>query len=407
MKSEEAQIKGPLLEKPVRITEQVWPEGTVPVVTIRCITYQHVNFIREAIEGFLMQETTFPVEIIIHDDASTDGTAEIVKEYANKHPQLFRTILQKENQYSQGPEVWARVRNRMNEMQRGEFIAICEGDDYWISKQKLQKQVDCLRNRPNSSAVFHWVLDESSDGRLDLPAASSNRDWALNEVKTLDLLEQNVITTCSAVFRSAMRPIFAERYNKLPMGDWPLWIRLALQAPIFCLNERMAVYRFHGQGLWSKKSDFEHLTGCAMLFPVISTDLPVEMQRIAWQRFEQFIERAAISLLCNQEISNFSFAVTFVRMKIKESTPLIDSEFGADKMMHDAIVSAVKGLCADRANKAWEHADFHLARRYFGILIRSPAFGPKLCLKWIATFIGKLGIEVKKQMRRLLVANTR
>ena len=97
----------------------------MPVVTIRCITYNHHNFIRHAIEGFLMQETTFPVEIIIHDDASTDGTAEIVKEYAEKQPQLFRTILQKENQYSSGG--WPKVRKMLFSMCRGKFIALCEG----------------------------------------------------------------------------------------------------------------------------------------------------------------------------------------------------------------------------------------------------------------------------------------
>ena len=118
----------PRLPRPLRITEQVWPVGALPVVTIRCITYNHVNFIRDAIDGFLMQETTFPVEIIIHDDASTDGTAEIVKDYADKHPQLFRTILQKENQYSKGN---SKPFKDTYSMARGEFIAFCEGDDYW------------------------------------------------------------------------------------------------------------------------------------------------------------------------------------------------------------------------------------------------------------------------------------
>ena len=104
----------PRLEKPVRITQQVWPEGTVPVVSICCITYQHVNFIRDAVEGFLMQETTFPVEIIIRDDASLDGTTQIVSSYQVKYPRLIRTILHTENQYSLGkkafPETFAIAR---------------------------------------------------------------------------------------------------------------------------------------------------------------------------------------------------------------------------------------------------------------------------------------------------------
>jgi glycosyltransferase involved in cell wall biosynthesis len=173
MKSEEIQIKRPRLEKPVRITEQVWPEGTVPVVSICCITYQHVNFIRDAIEGFLMQETTFPVEILIHDDASTDGTAEIVVEYQEKYPQLFRTVLQKENQWSK--------RNRQpfvefKAMARGEFIALCEGDDYWTCKEKLQMQVFYLEINEKYSACFHTVYrDDGSDFKPVIPGPKNAR----------------------------------------------------------------------------------------------------------------------------------------------------------------------------------------------------------------------------------------
>jgi len=85
------------LENPVRITEQKWPEGTQPVVSIFCITYNHEKYIRDAIEGFLMQETTFPVEIFIHDDASSDKTQQIIHEYQERYPWLFKIIFQKEN----------------------------------------------------------------------------------------------------------------------------------------------------------------------------------------------------------------------------------------------------------------------------------------------------------------------
>ena len=88
------------LDEPIPITSQQWREGTIPLVSISCITYNHENFIRDAIEGFLMQKTTFPVEILIHDDASTDKTAEIVREYEKKYPQLIKPIYQTENQYS-------------------------------------------------------------------------------------------------------------------------------------------------------------------------------------------------------------------------------------------------------------------------------------------------------------------
>lgn len=112
-----------------------------PLVSICCTTYNHGKFIQDAIEGFLMQKTNFPIEIIIHDDASTDNTATIVKQYAEKHPGLIITILQTINQYSQGIKPWP---NFVFPKARGKYIALCEGDDYWTDPLKLQKQVDFL-----------------------------------------------------------------------------------------------------------------------------------------------------------------------------------------------------------------------------------------------------------------------
>ena len=123
-------------KKPVPITEQNWSEKIIPLVSIACITYNHENYIRDAIEGFLMQKTTFPVEIIIHDDASADNTAQIVKEYTDKNSDLFIPIFQTENQYSQGNKPLA---NFVFPRAKGKYIAICEGDDYWTDPYKLQK----------------------------------------------------------------------------------------------------------------------------------------------------------------------------------------------------------------------------------------------------------------------------
>ena len=125
--------------------------GTKPIVSICCITYNHENYIRDAIEGFLMQKTTFPIEIIIHDDASTDKTAEIVKSYAEKHPDLILPILQAENQYSKGIPISTYAYPKA----RGKYIAFCEGDDYWTDPYKLQKQVDFLESNPDCSWCFH------------------------------------------------------------------------------------------------------------------------------------------------------------------------------------------------------------------------------------------------------------
>lgn len=250
------------LSAPVRITGQVWPEGMVPVVSICCITYQHVNFIREAVEGFLMQETTFPVEIIIRDDASTDGTAEIVREYQEKYPQLIRTILHTENQSSKGkrafPEIFA--------MARGEFIALCEGDDYWISPSKIQMQVGQMKKKPYASFCFHNTLtvDELRIAKGEICPKDKSLLHSLDE-----LFSVNFIHTSSILFRRSKFSGFPECLKNSPMGDWPLCILLAEKGPFLYLDEIMSHYRLHGGGNWSAKTQADRSEKTCLFFDLL------------------------------------------------------------------------------------------------------------------------------------------
>jgi len=127
-------------------------ENVRPTVSICCITYNHAPYIRSALDGFLMQETDFAYEILIHDDASTDGTADIIREYTARYPDIIKPILREENQYSKGI---SNISIFNFPRARGEFIAMCEGDDYWTDPHKLQKQVDYLRAHPDCALCFH------------------------------------------------------------------------------------------------------------------------------------------------------------------------------------------------------------------------------------------------------------
>ncbi len=127
----------------------------VLTVSICCITYNHQPYIHKCIEGFLMQQTNFKFEVLIHDDASTDNTANIIREYESKYPEIIKPIYQIENQYSKGIHVsstfnFSRV--------KGKYIAICEGDDYWTDPYKLQKQVDFLDNHPDYFMCVHNAM---------------------------------------------------------------------------------------------------------------------------------------------------------------------------------------------------------------------------------------------------------
>lgn len=124
-----------------------------PLVSICCVTYNHAQFIRKCLDGFLMQQTDFPVEILIHDDCSTDGTTEIIREYEAKYPELISPLYEEENQYQHGKAAEIDFYNYRRA--RGKYIAYCEGDDYWTDPLKLQKQVDFMEANPEYSVCFH------------------------------------------------------------------------------------------------------------------------------------------------------------------------------------------------------------------------------------------------------------
>lgn len=136
-----------------------------PLVSVRCITYNHEPYIAQAIDGFLMQKTNFPFEVVIHDDASTDKTADIIREYEKKYPLIIKPIYQTENQYSKGNGAVTKV---VNTKLKGKYIAFCEGDDYWIDENKLQVQFDFMEYHPECSlcvhnTIIHDLMNKSND----------------------------------------------------------------------------------------------------------------------------------------------------------------------------------------------------------------------------------------------------
>lgn len=126
----------------------------IPIVSICCLTYNHAPFIKACMDGFLSQQTTFPVEILVHDDASTDGTDSILREYERKYPDMVFPIYEKVNRYSSGYQGQMDIIFNYSRA-RGKYIASCEGDDYWTDPFKLQKQVDFMESHPEYSVCFH------------------------------------------------------------------------------------------------------------------------------------------------------------------------------------------------------------------------------------------------------------
>ena len=135
-----------------------------PLVSISCITYNHINYIEQCLDGFLEQETDYPFEILIHDDCSTDGTTEIIQKYSTKYPDIIKPMYETENQYQQGKPAGSLIWNIPRA--KGKYIALCEGDDYWIDENKLQMQVDFLEKNPEYGMCytnFNLVSEKSKN----------------------------------------------------------------------------------------------------------------------------------------------------------------------------------------------------------------------------------------------------
>lgn len=216
-------------------------DNKVPLmVTIQCITYNHEPYIRQCMEGFVMQKANFRFEAIVHDDASTDGTVAIIREYAEKYPDIIKPIYETENQYSK--HGFNGVFKIINKHTHGKYVALCEGDDYWIDPLKLQKQVDFLEVNPEYSMCctdcYRYV--QKTGEKIYKP-------HTLKTTITLeDLLCKNVVSTLTVLYRRN----FMAGYDKLllkmppwPMGDYPVWIWLASKGPICRISEITAVYR--------------------------------------------------------------------------------------------------------------------------------------------------------------------
>ena len=214
-----------------------------PKVSIRITTYNHEPFIAQAIESVLMQEVNFDYELIIGEDCSTDRTRQIVKDYQRQYPDKIRLLLPERNM--------GRRHNFLQTLKacRGQYIALLDGDDYWTSPYKLQKQADYLDGHPECAICFHNVMVIHEDEHPPYPFHAKR----LNPVLGMeDLLCNNFIPTCSTLFRNGLFVEFPSIFDNLPYSDWPLHVLNAMHGTIGYIDEVMGVYRIHGRGHWSQ-----------------------------------------------------------------------------------------------------------------------------------------------------------
>ena len=265
-----------------------------PRVTVLVMTYNHEAFIRTAVDSALMQQTTFPYEVLISEDCSTDGTRDTVKKYAAENPDRVRLILSEHNVRSN--EVVARgIRDA-----RGEFIALLDGDDYWTAPHKLQKQVEFLDAHPECTICFHQMKVMEEDG--------SRPDWLWTpqNQKTISTIENlwmgNYIATASTMFRRASIGAPPTWYDAFfPITDWPLHLLNAENGTVGYINEVMGVYRYHSGGLYSSLEQERKLDETLKLYRRLNEVFEYRYDRLVKGGIFQYFVEWAEEYLCRGE----------------------------------------------------------------------------------------------------------
>lgn len=226
-------------------------------VSIICITYNHENYVRKALDGFLMQKTNFEYEILIHDDASTDSTARIIKEYEEKYPKIIKPIYQVENQYSKGAPIIAGF---LLPKAKGEYVAFCEGDDFWTDENKLQEQVEFLDNHPEYSACVHkFITVDKLGNRTNMRtfgAYETAGRYTLKDFETNQLPSQLGSLVCRNLFyKEGSRYPDAFIKNRV-QGDVKYFLYLLAHGDIYRMEVCYSAYRCvleSGGGSWTSR----------------------------------------------------------------------------------------------------------------------------------------------------------
>lgn len=232
--------------------EEIW-------VSIWCVTYNHEQYIRETLEGFLAQETDFKYEIIVHDDASTDRTATIAREYEEEYPNLIHVICQTENQTSKNGTDRSWLWFIQARYCKGKYIAFCEGDDYWTDPCKLQIQINYMEQNPECVLTAHdaVLMNAEKNEEKAMRPYETDKDISADEII---MQYHGMLPTASMIFRKdALKEDFYQYFLGTGVGDYPLQLWMMTKGKIHYFSRLMSVYRYMHQGSWNERiiTDFK------------------------------------------------------------------------------------------------------------------------------------------------------
>ncbi|MBR1550967.1 MAG: glycosyltransferase family 2 protein [Muribaculaceae bacterium] len=210
-----------------------------PLVSIRCLVYNHEPYLRQCLDGFVMQQTNFPFEAIVHDDASTDGSAAIIREYAERYPDIIKPIYETENKYSQG---YGKLNKIMIDAisPAAKYVAICEGDDYWTDSNKLQKQFDFMEAHPDYSMCFHPVVRLNEIDHSETVQENEDEDVSTEKIIAMG---GSYCPTASIVIKKSILCKMPRFRQTAKVGDYPMQVLAATEGRIHCFPDVMGCWR--------------------------------------------------------------------------------------------------------------------------------------------------------------------
>lgn len=285
------------------------------LVSISCITYNQAPFIRACLDGFLMQKTSFPFEIIIHDDASTDGTKEIIEEYVTKYPDIIFPMFQEENQYSKG------VRGMMAKFNfprsKGKYIALCEGDDYWTDPLKLQKQVDFLEVNGEYSLVSGGYISKNIEANFEKIELLKNINLNLEgfDINIELFLKQWVTKTLTVVFKKDSIDFNRMRKFKY-LRDVHIYYYLLKAGKGYYMSDVLGVYNKHVGGIFSgiseKNKYVSYLNTYGELYKNNKSDLHIR------NKYYSILDRVTKDKLFPKKQSKYLLEMFLISLKMKD-----------------------------------------------------------------------------------------
>ncbi len=253
--------------------------GAAPKVSVLIITYNQAKYIAQAIESALMQRANFDFRIVIGEDCSTDGTREIVEQLHRQHPKKIHCLMHERNLGALGKNNLVKTLEACT----GHYVALLEGDDFWSSADKLQRQVDFLENHPGYSGCFHdvWFLNEQ-EGTADRYSPRGAKPFYTFE----DLLDANQVFTPSSMYKRSLLKDLPAWFFKVSVSDWPFVLLAAQGGPIGYLPDAMSVYRMHPGGVSSGRRHSQRLDWEVELYEALAGAFH--------PRYERFIRDARL-----------------------------------------------------------------------------------------------------------------